>query len=195
MSITPSYSFVTASVKSHSRLISVAMAIVLTSGCASMSEQECLTANWLDAGFRDGRNGEPLTRIEDHRNACSKVGVSPDRTQYLKGRDQGILLYCTPENALQEGRQGRQYRNACPAHLEHRFLGAYQQGKQIYDADQYVEKLTRESRQIEQALKDEEDNKQRRILRQELRDIDRQLQRARDDLRHLEGRLNYRQWN
>lgn len=173
------------------RIASLTVLAVLLSSCASMSEQQCLTANWLDQGFRDGRNGEPLTRIEDHRQACAKVGVTPDQRLYFKGRDQGILLYCTPDNAIQEGRLGRAYRNACPAHLEHSFLLAYEQGKQIYDVEQHIEKLNTESKQLEQALRKEEDRDQYRYLRQELRDIDRQLQRAREDLRYLERRLRY----
>jgi len=178
-------------VKKRVRVVAVASLALLISSCASMNEQECLTANWLDQGFRDGRNGEPLTRIEDHRRACAKVGIRPDQKLYFEGRDRGILHYCTPDNAFQEGRLGRQYRNACPAHLEHRFLIFYEQGKQIYDAEQRIEKLNRESSSLEQALKKEDDKEQRRYLRQELRDVDRQLQRAREDMRYLEKRLRY----
>lgn len=177
--------------KRTARIAGLAVLAVLLSSCASMSEQECLTANWLDQGFRDGRNGEPLTRIEDHRQACAKVGVTPDQRLYFKGRDQGVLLYCTPDNAIQEGRLGRAYRNACPAHLEHRFLLAYEQGKQIYDVEQHIEKLNTESKQLEQSLRKEEDRDRYRYLRQELRDIDRQLQRAREELHYLERRLRY----
>ncbi len=173
------------------RVIGLAALTMFLSSCASMSEQECLTANWLDQGFRDGRSGQPLTRFEDHRQACAKVGVRPDQRLYLQGREQGIVHYCTSENAFEEGRLGRQYRNACPAHLEHRFLLAYEQGKQIYDAEQRIEKLNRESNQLEQRLKKEKDKDTRGYLRQELRDIDRQLQRAREDMRYLERRLRY----
>lgn len=166
-------------------------AAVLINGCASMTENECLTANWLDQGFRDGRNGQALSRLEEHRQACAKVGVTPNRQLYFKGREQGILHYCTPDNALQEGLKGRQYRSACPAHLEHDFLIAYEQGKEIYDAEQRVEKLNGQSSQLEKLLKKEKSPEERRYLRQELRDIDRELVRAREDMRYLERRLRY----
>jgi hypothetical protein len=171
------------------RLGSFAVTAVLLSGCASMAEQECLTANWLDQGFRDGRNGYGLSRIEDHRQACAKVGVRPDDALYFEGRDQGILYYCTPENAVQEGRKGAQYRNACPAHLEHEFLVSYEKGREIHDAEQRLEKLNREASQLEKALSDEDDADERRQLRRELRDIDRESQRARSDIRYLERQL------
>lgn len=163
----------------------------LLGGCASMSEKECLTANWLDQGYRDGRHGEPLYRIEDHREACVKVGVVPDRVQYFKGRDKGILEYCTPANALYEGRQGRAYRQACPAHLERSFLIYYQDGKRIYDAEQQVEDLNRKSSQLQISLKKEKDQSKQNDLRSKLRDIDQELKRARDNVRYQERRIRY----
>lgn len=175
--------------KSKFRVIGLAAAAVLVSSCASMSEQECLSANWLDQGFRDGRSGQPLTRFQEHRQACAKVGIRPDQRLYLQGREQGIVHYCTPSNAIEEGRLGRQYRNACPAHLEHEFFLAYERGKQVYDAEQGIEKLNRESKQLEQRLKTDKDKDSRRSIRQELRDLDRQLQGAREDVRYLERRL------
>ncbi|WP_161492538.1 DUF2799 domain-containing protein [Oceanisphaera profunda] len=165
------------------------VAVVLLTGCASMSKQECLTANWLDQGFRDGRNGQPLSRIVDHRQACTKVGITPNDTLYFQGRDQGIVHYCTSENALAVGRQGLPYRNACPAALEHEFLVSYKQGKQLYEAEQRIEALSQDSRQFELLLRDEDDREQRRYLRQHIRDLDWELQRARDEQRYLERNL------
>lgn len=166
-------------------------ALWLLSGCASMSEQECVTANWLDQGFRDGRTGQPLSRLADHRKACAKVGVRPDEGLYFTGRDQGITIYCTPENALLAGRQGQPYRNACPAALEQQFLVSYEQGKQLYDAEQRIEALNRDTRQLEQLLRDEDDREKRRDLRQNIRDLDWERQRARDEQSYLERRLHY----
>ena len=52
--------------------------LVLLAGCASMSEDQCRRADWLERGQRDGRNGENPYRIDDHRKACGKVGIVPD---------------------------------------------------------------------------------------------------------------------
>ena len=164
-------------------------ALILLPGCASMSKEECLTANWLDQGFRDGRSGQPLSLIAEHRKACAKVSVVPNDTLYFQGREQGIALYCTPENGLLVGRQGHAYRNACPAALEHEFLVSYQTGKQLYDAEQRIAALNQETRQLELFLRDEDDREKRRYLRQDLRDLDWELQRARDEQYYLEKRL------
>lgn len=171
------------------RLATLAMATLLLSSCASMSKEQCLTANWLDQGFRDGRTGQPLSRLEDHRAACAKVAVIPNNNLYIEGREQGIVLYCTPENALQEGLQGRPYRHACPAELEQAFLRSYTNGKQLYEAEQEVEQLNNRSRQLEKSLIREDDKELRRYLRRQLREIDWELQRARDQQRYLERRL------
>lgn len=171
-----------------SLLISIAL---LLSSCASMSKEQCLTANWLDQGFRDGRTGQPLVRIADHKKACAKVGVTPDETRYLAGREQGIALYCTPESAFKVARAGQSYRNACPAHLEQEFLVAFDKGKALFEAQQRVEKLTQETRELELLLRAEEDREQRRYLRQDIRDRDWELQRARDEQYYLERRWDH----
>ncbi|KAA0891003.1 DUF2799 domain-containing protein [Pusillimonas sp. ANT_WB101] len=165
-----------------SRLLLIFAILFSMAGCASMSEKDCLTANWQDQGYRDGRDGLPLSRIEDHREACGKVGIVPDARQYQTGRAIGIREYCTPDRALEEGRQGRPYRNACPANLERQFLQFHQAGKRIYDAEQYVDSLNSQSRQLQQQLDKEKSTSKRKQLRNELRDLDRRLQRARDDV-------------
>lgn len=159
------------------------------SGCASMSEQECLTANWLDQGYRDGRNGMPLSYLGDHREACAKVGVVPNTERYNAGRDQGILEYCTPENGRSEGRLGRSYRNACPAYLERNFLRSYEDGRRVYEAEQEVERLNSRASDLERSIHHEKDDRRRQDLRRDLREIDRELRRARDDVRYQERRL------
>ncbi|TKR56704.1 DUF2799 domain-containing protein [Allopusillimonas ginsengisoli] len=166
-----------------SRLLIMLAIVSGMAGCASMSEKDCLTANWQDQGYRDGRDGLPLSRIEDHREACWKVGVVPDARQYQAGRAVGIREYCTPDRALYEGRQGRPYRNACPANLERQFLQYHQAGRRIYDAEQHVDSLNSQSRQLQNQLDKEKNASRRKQLRRELRDLDYRLQRARDDVR------------
>lgn len=154
-----------------------------------MSEQECLTANWYDQGYRDGVQGYPLARVEDHREACAKVGVVPQTQDYRRGHQKGVLEYCTPENAVAEGRRGRPYRNVCPAALESRFRINHERGLRVYHSQKRVDELDRESRRLEHAIDREKDDAKRRRLRRELRDLDRRLRDARDALRTEERLL------
>ena len=166
------FSFLTTHKKVIQSSAGLTAIIILLTGCSSMTEQECLTANWLDQGFRDGRSGQPVTRIADHRKACAKVGVLPDQVLYVQGRDQGIVHYCTPINGLTVGRQGLPYRNVCPAALEHEFLVSYEKGKRLYDAEQLVESLNEDTRQLELLLRDEDDRDRRRDLRRHIWELD-----------------------
>ncbi len=181
------------------RLVSVGCGLVrpaligavalLLSACASMSEKECLSANWLDQGYRDGRTGRTASLLDDHREACARVGVTPNTEQYHAGRNQGLLEYCTPANALHEGRQGRSYRNVCPMHLERQFLANHQRGYQAYEAQQNVDRLYRDLQRAERDLNREKDRHKRHELRRQIRHLDARLSRARNELHNLERQL------
>ena len=58
-------------------------------GCASLSKNECLSANWEDIGIRDGANGRPEEYLIQHSTACAKVNVVPDRGAWLHGHERG----------------------------------------------------------------------------------------------------------
>ncbi len=163
----------------------------LISGCASMSPEECRTVQWHEQGMRDGQNGHPRARADQHREACGKAGVTIDMQQYEAGRAIGIRRYCTPENGLQAGRLGRSYQNSCPPELEGRFLDNYRSGYRVYEAQQYVEQLDRELSSKEYSLRKAKDDRERSRLRSDLRDLDRRLRHARDDVYQAERRLRY----
>jgi len=158
-------------------------------GCATMSPEECLTADWYEKGVRDGMNGQPRSYIEEHREACSKAGVIPNAALWQKGRSQGIERYCTPENGLNAGRRGQYYRNACPPELEPDFLANYRAGYRVYESQQRVERLASEQRRKQYQLDREKDDKKRDRVRRQLRDLDYRLRGARDDLYYEERRL------
>ncbi|UJF24873.1 DUF2799 domain-containing protein [Suttonella sp. R2A3] len=171
------------------RQLGVAIAAVLTLvGCASMSVEECMVANWNEQGYKDGRNGYAPTRIIEHRKACAKAGMAPDAMRYRQGWDAGVLQYCTPANGVAQGRAGSPYRNVCPPQLEGDFVYWYQQGKAVYDAQRRVDDLNREVEQLQYQLHNESDDRVRRHLRRELEDTWYQLRRARDDLAWAERR-------
>lgn len=175
--------------RSVSTLSAAVCLLLLVAGCSSMSEKDCLSANWTDQGYRDGRNGQPLSRIEDHREACATVGVVPDRQQYLAGREVGIREYCTPANAVREGRLGRGYRNACPMQLERNFLAYHELGYQVYRSEQRLDSLNREMQRKQRELDKEKNDAKRQQLRRELRHLDSRLSQARRDLHDEERRL------
>ena len=109
----------------------VALTLVM-SGCSSMSQNECLMADWRTVGYEDGVNGYSGDRIGQYRKSCAKYGVTTNLDLYQKGREQGLLEFCQPANGYRAGTQGRSYNGVCPASLEPKFMAAFDSGHQLH---------------------------------------------------------------
>ncbi|PIE46273.1 MAG: hypothetical protein CSA44_00555 [Gammaproteobacteria bacterium] len=95
--------------------ITAAVVMLQISACATLSKEECLAGNWQAIGYSDGVDGHYPNHIDEHRKACAKVGVIPDRQAWERGRKQGLLHYCTKTNAYQIGLNGLRLSGVCPA--------------------------------------------------------------------------------
>lgn len=198
----------------------VLVSVVVLSGCATLSEEECLTADWYSIGYEDGANGQPDTRIGSHREACAKHGITPSLRDYQDGHDEGVLTFCTPRNGFNRARAGYQYNGICPPSLEPEFLDGYEAGRRIYQVSSEVSSLESEQRsneaeqqRIEQQLLEKEaalfgastPEEQRRVIYEEialLKERQGTLEQQRDDiirdladaearLRELRNRYSY----
>lgn len=172
--------------------ILTAAAAALLGGCAAMSEQECRTADWSEQGMRDALNGYGRSRVETLREACAAAGVVPNAAQYQEGWARGIPQFCTPANGARWGREGHNYHNTCPSELEAGFIGPYQAGRRVADARSRLDSLRDQQRTAQRRLDKSKDDDERRRLRRELRDLDWQMSRAREDLDSAE--YDYRRW-
>lgn len=169
-------------------LLSVAI-VVLTlalGGCATLNEDECVTADWRTIGFEDGREGRLTSYVGAHREACAEHGVTPNLDAYLTGHAQGITEHCQPENGFQLGLHGRAYRGECPAGLEAAFVARHADGYVLYERRVEIDELRREiDRRLEEedrfrqtifekraALADyETSRRQRRAIRAEIEEL------------------------
>lgn len=106
-------------------------ALVLV-GCSSMGRSECVNADWYLVGFGDGSLGWPVSRLDEHRRACSRVDVVPDIEQYRLGHGEGVREYCTVPRAYSEGSRGATYQGVCPADMDQSFRRAYNDGLALY---------------------------------------------------------------
>lgn len=122
-------------------VIALCASLTLISACSSLSESQCLASDWQTVGYTDGAAGQDSSRLLKHQNACVKHGVTPDRELYMAGWDEGVLRYCTPDNAFQQGRRGATYNNVCPPHLASNFLDAYEDGRQLHLAQAEINRL------------------------------------------------------
>lgn len=112
--------------------LSVVMAALAISGCASMSSEECALSDWSAVGYEDGARGFTTERFSAHRKACAKHGVTADFRAYQEGRDEGLVEFCQPSRGYNLGVNGGTYNGVCDVALEEEFLDAYRVGHQLY---------------------------------------------------------------
>ena len=166
------------------RSIFVLMLAFGLSGCASLSKDQCLSGNWNDIGYRDGRQGYKSISLDAHAKSCAEYGVRPNREQYKQGYNKGIATYCSPSNGRHVGEAGRYYHHVCPANLEAEFLRQYSYGKEIHDVKAKIDTAQSERTKKEDQLRVEKNPSVRDALRSEIS--------ARDDLiRTLQRNYNH----
>lgn len=180
--------------RSSAVLVVILLALGL-SGCATMTQGECLSGNWLRVGYQDGAVGHPPSRLGNHEAACAAHGVGVDAHAYFDGRERGLQEYCTPHGGFVAGRNGRTYHGVCTYEIEGGFLTGYADGRHVHDADQLASRArsdvsTRETRI--RRLQRDIDRARERLAgesgdnRKALAD---ELQSMRSDLRHAEREL------
>lgn len=173
-------------------LFGAVAALCLLSGCATLSQGECLTANWYQIGRSDGARGFTRARLYEHRQACTEYGVWPNASAYYEGRQLGLKRYCTPRNGFRAGRDGHPYRDVCPLPTEAAFLEEYRKGKAIHEVAEDIEDVENSIDSLEARLDDDDtSNDERERIREELRDRFRELSHLNHDMNRIRERYDY----
>ena len=144
--------------KSMIKSVCLVLLSVLMVGCATLNEDECVTADWYEIGYSDGVKGQPDSYLEKHRKACAKHGVRANLDDWLAGREAGLQRYCTAQKGYEEGLNNRTYHGVCEGRAADEFLRAYEQGQQLYQKRTLVSDLERDIAQTSEdivALEDE----------------------------------------
>ncbi len=131
----------------------------LAAGCATLNEEECLTADWVGIGFTDGTEGYSPARLNEHAEACSRYDLGVDAAAWRRGYEDGLVRYCTPFSGASAGARGETYRGVCPSQLEGAFLTAYSEGREVRRVWEYYQDELRRIARIE----DDIDNRTDRI--------------------------------
>ena len=101
-------------------------------GCAGLRQIDCDTADWAVIGYEDGENGKLVSDIEGYQETCSEPGALMDINAYNEGHEEGVRVYCRPENGLELGQSGAEYSPVCPADLSFAFEQQYIEGSRYY---------------------------------------------------------------
>lgn len=157
-------------------------------GCATIPEDKCATTDWYALGVSDGKAGYPTDRLLRHRDACKKTGVAPDERAYLEGRKSGLADYCQLPNAVTQGQNGNSYAGVCS---DPRFGRLFAAAERVYSARKKVDSTDSDIRSRESELKsDKTSDKRKSELRDQIRDLDKQRSRDRDDRNDAERALD-----
>lgn len=172
---------------SYLHLCLPALLAIQLSGCETMSKEECLSADWYQVGYQDGRDGKARSQIEAIAKSCAKTNVTPDRERYFSGRNRGLHEYCTPEHGFYLGKEGTSYNHVCPPESAGSFEAAYSEGHRIYDARQRVRRLEEKRHELEEKLSKAANDEDKKHIRDDLEELDQRLHFARDTLQFIEN--------
>lgn len=138
------------------KLFTLIISIVLLSSCAVMNTDECKIANWHDVGLKDASNGDDRLKLSKYIKACSKANVSPNQSEYNQGYQEGLKIYCTPQNMFDQGLYGGTDYSICPA-IEHSNLKPYYDvSYDYYRASEERKKLLNDINRYESLLKNKD---------------------------------------
>ena len=110
-------------------------------GCASISEDECISGNWSDIGYKDGVNGKSSGKLADYTKTCMKYGAEPNRDVYLTAFENGLVKYCTFQQGLKLGENGSSYNQVCSGDLANGFSQGYDEGRVVYEINREHKRL------------------------------------------------------
>lgn len=156
--------------------VALAALVVLASGCASMSEEQCKVADWHRVGLDDGAAGESPSRIASYSEDCAKAGVRPNPDAWRAGYAVGLQSFCTAHGGWRAGTAGASDKGSrctgLPRDAEYRRYFAA--GMEVYRTEQRLKQSTDESRRLEREIGRSKDDAQVRSMRARLRDLDRE---------------------
>ena len=143
--------------RSHLKLLAALVLVASLSGCASLSKNECLSADWEDIGIRDGANGQPEEYLIQHAKACSKVDVVPDRGAWQHGRERGLERFCVPQRAYNAGEWGSGFDvGQCVNYDQERLTDAWRKGHEVNRLSNALGSIDNEISSIHEELKKED---------------------------------------
>lgn len=123
----------------HTKRLSLMLAAsLLTAGCATMSPEQCMVADWYQLGERDALAGLDSNHLANRAEACQEAGYEIDSQAWYAGFEAAIPAFCTLDNGFRFGIAGNSYRNTCPPALQAEFLEGYDVGAEIHSLEQQV---------------------------------------------------------
>ena len=119
------------------------VACAILTGCATMSPEECLQANWEEIGYNDAIEGHPVSRSQAHREACAETGVSVDFELYRHGYTLGLPYYCTRATGFESADHGGGYAAQCVSDEFPEYASGYSEGLDVFALKRKLRELNK----------------------------------------------------
>ncbi|NRA17251.1 MAG: DUF2799 domain-containing protein [Oceanospirillaceae bacterium] len=145
------------------KLLSVSVVIFLT-GCASMNQFECISADWSKVGYENALSGKKGNYVAKHTEACAEYAITPQFSEYRRGWDQGIKKFCTAQFAWDYASDGRYYHDSCSAETEAVFIPAYKLAKKVREKERDIVRLNTDLDKLFDDLIADEVSREKRLV-------------------------------
>ncbi|WP_051227217.1 DUF2799 domain-containing protein [Oceanospirillum beijerinckii] len=106
-----------------------------------MNKEECLSADWIMIGLKDGEQGRLLSQVGEYGKQCGEYGVTPDQERYASGREEGLKVYCTEASGFNQGKRGYEYKGVCSPENRDEFMSGYKIGQKYYETQSEISTL------------------------------------------------------
>lgn len=166
----------------------------LLAGCSTISEEGCIAGSWESLGYEDGRDGKSRGHFNKIAETCTKYGIAAQATDYRRGYDQGLPLYCSYDKGLDHGESGDSVKTECREINSTPYLDGYDEGRVIYEIRREYDGLVDGYRDIrkdlEKVAREIHDGghseKEARRLRKKKYRLEDELDESRIDIRAFE---------
>ena len=82
------------------------LSVIFLSSCSTfLQRRSCNSTDWYSHGFGIGQRGAHLDR-DSHLIKCRQVEAEVNEAEVLRGHQEGLAQYCSPERANNVGRRG-----------------------------------------------------------------------------------------
>jgi len=164
----------------------------LVSGCATLSETECISGNWEQIGYQDGKSGRDSDYILKHESACIEYGVEVDRLSYEKGRQEGLTRYCTSSNGYNRGVNGSQPNLSCNSEQFPQYYDGLYQGLIVRfdDIQAELNEAYKEHDILSEVLRRIEDEEEKKRIDNELEDLDDEINSLINERKDVDDLIN-----
>ncbi len=113
-------------------LILLIVSLLALSGCASMTENDCLLADWQAIGYQLGAQGKDTAMFNNYQRDCAKYQVQADFNAFQRGHKLGVAAYCTYGQGMSLASAGEDINTLCSVGRYPEFYNGYREGLKHY---------------------------------------------------------------